>query len=230
MANPEVSALDSIPQTVKLADGTHVQIEQLRARQFFKLLRIVTHGSLPMLNDLSFFRMDPDGDAGEFAGRLLSVMLLSIPDAEDETIDFLRSMCKPVGLIERKGLNKVDTERNNALWAQLDEVLANPELDDLITLVEAIVKREAADIQALGKRLVGMFKLAERTGPLPTSPTPESTTPASSEDSPVPSISSPASTDGPTPSSPTSPSPDSASASQPSVSVTSGAVGSTTSG
>ncbi len=194
----ELDALDPVPETVTLSTGAVVVIESLRTRQFFKFLRIITRGALPSLQDLSIFKMDGEEDSRAFAGRLISLMLLSVPEAEDEAIEFIQSMCKPYGLIERRGvrLNKQDTERNTELWAKVITDLDNPELDDLITIIEAIVKREAADIQALGKRLRAMFALAEKTGQLKQQP--GSPTPDSSADSPAPSTWSATSTDGPT--------------------------------
>lgn len=198
MAQSELDALDPVPEQLKLSTGTIVEIEDLKTRQFFKLLRIVTHGALPLMGDLSLFKLDPDGDLGEFTGRLLAVLVMSIPDAVDETIDFVRVMVKPTGLIEGRKLNKADAERNEYLWAQVDNDLDNPELDDLISIVEAIVKREAADIQALGKRLMSMFNLAMKTGQLKPDRRPQTneSTPSSSADSPAPSTSSPANTAG----------------------------------
>jgi hypothetical protein len=200
---------------VKLSSGTTVVLEDLKARQFFKLLRIITVGALPAIQDTSMLRMDPNSDPAEFGARLLSVMVLAIPNAEDQAIDFLRSMVKPHGLIERRGINKQDTERNQALWEALYVELDNPELDDLVTLVEAIVRRESADIQALGKRLAGMLKMAEKTGQIPAPPQQTSPTQTSSVGSVEPSTSSVTSTDGTTSSSVTSLSVDSVSASLP---------------
>ena len=226
----ELDVLDPVPEQVKLTSGTTVILERLRARQFFKLLRILTHGALPLVADGSLFRLDPDLDGAVFLQRLLSVVLLAIPDAEDETIDFLRAMVKPVGLIERPGLSKADFTRNNALRDQLTVELDNPELEDLVNLVEAIVRREAEDIQALGKRLVSMFNLAKKTGQIPgvepNSPNLTSPTGTFSADSPEPSTSSPASTDGATSTSSTSPSDASGNASPPSENVASTANGS----
>jgi hypothetical protein len=192
MAN-EIDKLDPIPETVTLKSGLQVQLESLKARQFFKLLRIVTHGALPKMGNglLDFDDLDTD----EFLGRLLSVTLLSIPDAEDETIDFIKAMIYPVGLIQRKGLNKQDAERNTLLWEAVDLEMDNPELDDIVTIIEAVVKREAADIQALGKRLASMMTLAQKTGQLP-SPSPDTSTSTSSAEFPAPSTSSRRSTAG----------------------------------
>lgn len=206
MAN-EIDKLDPIPELISLRSGLRVRLESLKARQFFKLLRIITHGALPSVQ-AGLLSMD-DLDTDEFMGRLLSITLLSIPDAEDETIDFVRSLCYPDGLIERPNLNKQDLERNQILWNGLDAELENPDLDDLVTILEAVVKREAQDIQALGKRLASMFKLAEKTGQIEkpsSSPSPTESTPPSSEDSPAPTTSSRRNTAGPTKKSATSPS------------------------
>lgn len=246
--------LDDEPESVTLSNGTVVLIEHLRARQFFKLLRIVTRGALPNMQDMSLFKVGNDMDPGEFAGRFLSLMLLSIPEAEDEAIDFVNSMVKPYGLIERPSglkLNKQDLDRNTELWTQVITTLDNPELDDLVTIIEAIVRRESADIQALGKRLGAMFKMAEKTGQVPK---PETTTaipkvvtvesptlsaPSLNQASPVesysvpsaaPGTSSPASTAGPTSTSQTYVSDESARLSPPSLSASSISAGSASSG
>jgi hypothetical protein len=195
----ELDKLDPIPETVTLRSGLKVQLESLKARQFFKLLRIITHGAMPGIQGAGVLDLENLDDTDEFMGRLLSVVVLSIPDAEDETIEFLRSMVYPVGLIQRRGLNKQDVERNALLWDAIDAELENPELDDVVTIIEAIVKREAEDIQALGKRLASMFKLAERTGQLSsTSPSPTESTPTSSAASAAPSTSSRRNTGGKT--------------------------------
>ncbi len=228
----ELDKLDAIPESVTLRSGTVIMLEPLKARQFFKLLRIITHGALPGMQSSGLFDMD-GLDSEEFIGRLLSVTLLSIPDAEDETILFLRSLCYPAGLIERKGLNKQDVEKNRALWESLDEELENPDLDDLVTIIEAVIKREASDIQALGKRLASMLKLAEKTGQLNTpseSPSPSESTPVSSAGSRGRSTSSRRSTAGKTKTSTTSPLDDYDSASQPSESDSTTSVGTASNG
>lgn len=222
----EIDKLDPIPDFVFLESGLRVQLESLKTRQFFKLLRIITHSAMPNIADL----FDSELTSDEFMGRLLSIVALSIPDAEDETIDFIRAMCYPAGLTERKNLNKQDVEHNKILWEALDEELENPELGDTISIVEAIVRREAADIQALGKRLGAMLKLAEKTGQLPSSPTPPVSTSPSSAGSRGRSTSSRPSTAGPTPSSPDSPSDDSGKPSPQFASASTTPAGSTSNG
>lgn len=206
-APDELAGLDPLAEPLKLSSGQQVEVVPLRARQFFRFLRILTHGAMPnVAGESSIFRVDPTADPSAFVTRLLSLLALSIPDAEEETITFVRSMVKPVGLIE-PARNKQDESRNDTRWTELDQELINPELDDLITIIEAIVRREADDIQALGKRLSSLFKLAQKTGQLSPKQTPP--TGNSSADSPERSTSSPRSTAGPTTSAQTSPSDDS---------------------
>jgi len=219
----ELDKLDPRDQVVKLRSGIFVRFEALRTRQFLKLLRIVTHGALPGMSQAGLLNLENLTNE-EFLGQFLTITLLSIPDAEEETVDFIRSMVYPDGLIERKGLNKQDVERNKELWAALDEELENPDLDDLITIIEAVVRTEAEDIQALGKRLAAMLNLAAKTGQL--SPNPKASTPASSAGSRGRTTSSRRSTAGPTMSSVGSALDDYDSASQPSGNASTTPVGS----
>lgn len=169
----ELTGLDPQNETITLVSGLQVEVVPLRSRQFFKFLRILTHGAMPNLaGDAGLLSLDPNGDPSAFATRLLSLLLLSIPDAEDETVVFVRSMCKPTGLIE-PARNKQDDARNDEKYNALDRELFNPDLDDLVTIIETVVRREAEDIQALGKRLSSLFKLAQKTGQLSPKQTPQ---------------------------------------------------------
>lgn len=226
----EISALDPAPEQVKLQSGMLVDLEALKARQFFKLLRILTHGTLPNMRDLSLFQAD---DPEAFAKRLLSLLVLSIPDAEDETVEFIRSLCKPVGLVDIRWANKQDQERNNQLWATFDSQLDNPELEDVVTILDAVFRREAEDMLALGKRLQAMFAIARKTGQLKPSgnqTSHRSTDRNSSGGSPGSTTSSPASTTGTTTTSVSFPSGGSVSVSQPSASVATSEPGSASNG
>lgn len=149
---------------VALSSGTEVKLQPLKARQFFKLLRIITHGAGGMLLNVKF---SGDDTPEEFGAKLLALVGFAIPDAEEEVIDFLLSMVAPVGEKSGRNLSKTEQAENKRLSETLFEELYNPELEDLVTLVEAIVKREAEDLQALGKRLMAMFDLAKKTGQVP---------------------------------------------------------------
>jgi hypothetical protein len=160
----EVDVIAPVPEdagNITLESGTVLVLQPLKARQFFKLLRIVTHGAAPILPSLSF---DQGDSVEQWTQKFLAVIFMAIPESEQETLEFVASMVKPYGLIEGRKLGKDDTERNDELWDSLEKDLSNPELEDLFTIIEAIVKAEAEDLKALGKRLMGMFEMAKKTG------------------------------------------------------------------
>lgn len=149
---------------VVLESGTELILQPLKARQFFKLLRIVTHGAGGMLLNIKF---SADDTPEEFGGKLMALVGFAIPDAEDEVIDFVQAMVKANGYKEGRNLSKAQLAENQRLESELYHELENPELGDLLTILEAIVKRESSDLQALGKRLMQMFDLAKKTGQVP---------------------------------------------------------------
>lgn len=149
---------------VELSTGFKVRILPLKSRQFFRLLRIITHGAGGLLMNLNF---SGDDTPEAFGAKLLALVGYAIPDAEDEVIDFLLSITEADGTKQGRKLTKDEKQANLELVEELIEELQNPELEDLVTLVEAIVSREAADLQALGKRLMTMFDLAKKTGQIP---------------------------------------------------------------
>lgn len=190
----ELDVLDPIPETLRLSTGTVVQFESLKARQFFKLLRIVTHSAAGMLGHVDNLF---NGDGADAAGRFAALLVMSIPDSIDETVEFLFSMVKPAGLIDKPKMDKAEQAYNQRLWDAVVKDLSNPELEDLIDLVEAIFKREADDLAALGKKLQKLLGLAKKTGQLEPQNSSTSLAQNSSEASPELLISSVQSTDGP---------------------------------
>jgi hypothetical protein len=163
---PDDSELDRIdPQPVecKLSTDFAVSVRRMRTRQFFRLLRILTHGAGPALTQSQLnFAGDPD----EFGQKLLMLVVMSIPDAEQETIAFLASMCEPSGLVDKQAsqLTKQEAEANKVLWDRYGEELHNPELEDTFDLIEVIVRQEAPELQALGKRLGKTLETFRKTG------------------------------------------------------------------
>jgi hypothetical protein len=187
----ELTVLDPAVETLTLSDGTEVKLLDLKARQFFKALRILTHGpAMNLITNPSTLQGEPEA----ILGRVVGFLLVSIPDAYDETLAFLHDMVQPVGLVDGKAAAKSNAEK----WDKLRAVMANPELEDVVDLVDAIVKRESADLAALGKKVASLFKLAKKTGQLEPDTSPTSLEQNTSEDSAEPSTSSVPSTDGQT--------------------------------
>ena len=213
-ADSELDRIDPEPVTVKLSTGYEVAIQRLKTRQFFRLLKVLTRGVGPAVVQSG---LDFGKDQEAFGQNLLAMTLMAIPEAEQQFIEFLTSMCSPVGLHEAHGrarLPKQQAEDNQAAVAEMVEELNNPELEDLLDLAEAIVRQEAPEIQALGKRVASLLELARKTGQLEDKDSPAPETVSLPELSPEPSTSSATSTDGLTSESSISPSAGSGSASR----------------
>lgn len=149
----ESDRLDPQPISMTLESGTEFDIAPLKLRQFLRLLRIVTRGASDILDTASLNFDDPQ----DFLQTFIGMVLFSIPEGEEETVDFIKSMVVPKGLT---GDPKKDQIRLNELMMELD----NPSLDDTITIVQRIIERESEDLRALGKRLATMLTVAEKMG------------------------------------------------------------------
>ena len=199
--NSEMDRLDSQGELLTLVSGTKVSIQRLKLRQLFRLLRIITRGGagyLPMLQDAMAGLGSDDDRAEAFGTQLIAIAIIALPEAEDEAVDFIMSVVEPEGIssLTDKNSRKINDELRQKLAGEL----YNPEPEDAIGIIEAVINREKQDLVKLGKRLSQAFSVAEKTGQLKTQPTTESTEPTrtSSVASPAPSISFVPSTDGPT--------------------------------
>jgi hypothetical protein len=212
VSESEIDRLDSPDNVVELVSGTKVRILSLRMRQLFKLLRIITRGGavyLPTLRDA--LASAGDDDSAEILGtQLMSIAVFALPEAENEAIEFIHSVVDIVDPMP--GADKQAREFNNSKRSLLLAELDNPEIEDLLTIIEAVVNQEKSDLMALGKRLAAMFKVAIKTdakvADKESDETPPSIEqiPASSGPLPERVISSPLNTDGLTTSSSTLPS------------------------
>ena len=213
MSESELDRLDPEPVTVKLESGFPVEVVRLKTRQMFRLLRILTRGAGPAIAQLDF-----SAEQEDFAQKMLGILIMAIPDAEQETVAFLQSMCKPAELVEKKSaqLTKQENEHNQELWDRFNAELFNPEIDDTLSLLEVIIANEAPELQSLGKRLKALWATTRKaTGLEKPEKAPEAEDlhlPGSAELTPNSSTSSATSTAGPTSTFSTSPSADSASA------------------
>jgi hypothetical protein len=202
----ELDRLDPEPRVIKLSTGFTLELARLRTRQFFRLLKVLTHGAGPAMMRAG---LDFKGDGEQFAQQLIMLVIMSIPDAEAEAIAFLQSMCKPAGLIDKADsqLTKTQAAENKGLWDEFNQELFNPDPADTLDIIEQIVLQEAPELQALGKKLQKMLELFRATGQdketKEPDPTPEEMS-ASQAHSPQPSTSSAVSTDGVTTTSSTS--------------------------
>lgn len=158
--NPDTDALDSVPSTLTLTGGIEVEVQRLKLRQLLRLLKILSAGAAPAMEALA---VADDSSTEDFTQSLILAVLVAIPEAEDETVDFLNSMVLPVGFHTGRNVSKAGKAENEALINELDEVFFNPELEDLVSLVEIIVTNEAPHIKALGNRLATLLKAQQKS-------------------------------------------------------------------
>jgi hypothetical protein len=152
-----------------LRSGFMVQVMPLDVRQLFRVLRIITHGSAPMLAT-GAFTLDFRSGKEDFAQNLLMLLMFSIPDAENEAIAAVQSLVEPAGLMRPgaapKDVSDKEREHNQELYQRLAQELFRPHPEDVLTIVEQFIAGQAGDIQSLGKRLQRFLALAAKTGQL----------------------------------------------------------------
>jgi hypothetical protein len=190
----ELDRLDPITPPLTLRSGLQIRVARLRLRQLFKLLRIVTRGGATYLPTLRQAMTEaPEGKVGEaFATQFLAVIIMALPEAEDEAVEFLLAVADPLHLSE--GTDKVTKERNDLAQREIEKELFNPDPDDVVSILERVLDQEKDDLVSLGKRLAAMIQAANLV-PSPESNTQTQTSQTGSQEH---SISSQASTDGPT--------------------------------
>lgn len=149
----EADRLDPSPTPMVLESGLEFDLEPLKLRQFLRLLRIVTRGAADVLDSTRLDLENPE----DFVQTFLGMVLFSIPEAEEETIDFLKSMVRPKNLT---GNPDKDLIKVQELALEVD----NPELEDTVTIIQCVIEREAEDLRALGKRLGTMLQTAQKMG------------------------------------------------------------------
>lgn len=165
----DIDRIDPESEFLTLECGIEVKILPLRTRQLFKLLRIITHGAgMRLMQSGINFKDDPE----EFLAKLISLVLFSLPDADQEAVDFIQAIAEPADLLGTdkapRDMTEAERAHNVAAWTELNLELWNPNPLDTITIVEHVLMRESKDLQALGKRIRQFLVLAQKTGQLKT--------------------------------------------------------------
>ncbi len=154
--DPEV--LGDTGPTITLVSGQEIRVLPLRTRQLFAFMRILTRDGLPKLLNLD---LDTEASGEKFMFQLLGLVVTSVFEAEDETIDFIKAVVEPVGL-KKNPKDKAAQKHNENLFLEMFDELENPDPQDLLSILEKLVEEEAGDIQALGKRFVSVVKMAAK--------------------------------------------------------------------
>lgn len=164
----ELATILAQPDLITLVSGRQVRVKPLKTRALLSLVGIAVGGVGPKLFDLDL-KLDPDEDETVFAAKFAGLLISSALTSHDETLAFLRLVCEPVGLVTEGKIDKAVKARNQALTAALDAELEDPDPDDTISIIESIARNDGGSMQKWGKRLAGIWRLAERTGQIPAS-------------------------------------------------------------
>lgn len=158
-ANVDVSAILADPSRITLSNGEEYIVERLRTRGLLRLMKIFTAGAADVLTNVNFsLDMDPQ----EFAGIFIGSVLFSVPEQEDESLDFLQKMVRPARFISNPKTPQ-EREANANEMAKLQSLLDDPELDDTFTILESIITIEAPNILSLGKRLSALLAVQRKS-------------------------------------------------------------------
>lgn len=158
--NPDTEAFDTTSGIVTLEGGFEVEVQRLKLRQLLRALKVLSSGAGSALGALSF---NENSDQDEIAQTVLFAMAIAIPEAENETVEFLSSMVIPVGFKEGRDLSKSVKAKNAQLLEELDEILFNPSLDDVLSIVEVVIEKEAPHLKSLGNRLATLLKAQQKS-------------------------------------------------------------------
>jgi hypothetical protein len=150
--NPDTDTLVPDERIVTLVSGSQVRVLPIKLRQLLRLLKILAGGAGSAIQAFSADESDED-----VATSIMFALVLAIPEAEDETVDFIQSVVLPAGYVEGRRLSKQQQKDNDELIEELAEELFNPELEDSLAIIENIVKFEAPHIRELGKKLKVLF-------------------------------------------------------------------------
>src|SRR6188768_723103 len=119
--NPDTEPLLPTENVITLVSGHEVRVLRIKLRQLLRLLKILAGGAG---SAMQLFNQD-DSDE-ETATSIMLALALAIPEAEDETVDFIQSVVLPADYIEGRRLTKADQAENEKLMEELYEVLYNP--------------------------------------------------------------------------------------------------------
>jgi hypothetical protein len=155
--NEDIDAISAEPKPLTLESGLPIKVLRIRTRATMSLLKILTRGAGEALATIRF---GADTTQEEFTGQLLGAVIVSIPEAEEETIEFLNRVVEPANLIDKPRLTPGDIEYNADQEDLLRAELRDPSLDDLVTIVSEIISIEGPHIMALGKRLAALLPTA----------------------------------------------------------------------
>jgi hypothetical protein len=120
------------PPVIVELQGHQVAVQHMKTREFFSFLGIFTStlggGAAQALSELK----DKEGE--EIQGEILGLVLVCLPLAVDPVLKLVKDITRPV-------------DPEDAHW--LMEYLDNPEMEDLMAVVDAVIENEKDNLSEL---------------------------------------------------------------------------------
>ena len=151
--NADTGAILADPSIITLSDGKQYNVERLKTLGTLKLLKIFTAGASDVLMQTKF---SVDMDPKEFTGIFIGALLFSVPEQSAETLDFIQNMVSPKHVI-RDARTPQERESNEQMFTEMYLLLEDPEIEDTVSILTAIITIEGPHILSLGKRLTAIL-------------------------------------------------------------------------
>lgn len=119
--------------------GIQARVRRLKTREFAALLKIITTGLGGALSTIRVDLASPATAARDFG----ALLMLAVPNAIEEMINFLAVVCEPVDENDRPALAKYLRD--------------NPDIEDLMVVVERVAEQERDEIRMLGGKAQSMW-------------------------------------------------------------------------
>ena len=134
---PDVESI--LPEEAQLTIAEmDVEISRLNLREFLSLMNVITTGMGHNIRNVDF-----SAPQDELIPQMLGLLMMAVPKAADETIDFVRLVVK--------AKNKTDA-------AALDLYLRNPDLDVFMDVIAKVIEQEAGELKELMGKAVSHFR------------------------------------------------------------------------
>lgn len=157
-----------LPSTATVTvGGVRARVNRLRAREVFELGRVLGSAIGQSVGELSFDLDDP----AQARGEIIGVVVMAASHAPDEMLAFLRGVVVPV---------------DDADQGRLRNEFANPDLGELLDIVEVLIDQEAetlVDLVGKARRIADktatLFR--DRRGPTGRGPGPSTSSKADTD-------------------------------------------------
>lgn len=140
---PDYRVVGQRTSTEFTLSGLDVLVDELKLVHLFDLLELLEKTSMSV-------NLSPDQDVEVFSNSLVAAIAFSAADNQADLSALLRAVLRPASLVKNPKTSDAK-QINEALWTQLYDELEDPDIEDLIDVVKAIVHKSADTIIALGR-------------------------------------------------------------------------------